>query len=103
VQLFVEAKRHRPSILYIPQIDHWCNPLSEVVISTFDSLLQSLNPYDPILLLATCECRPNQLPKTVRRWFKEGMYFVAVAQSPDEVSERMQTSRYHIHVHHYIL
>lgn len=53
-QLFCEAKRTAPSILYIPHMERWWDTVSSALRATFLSLLQDIPSFSPILLLATC-------------------------------------------------
>ncbi|KAL0569754.1 TAT-binding protein-like protein 7, AAA ATPase [Marasmius crinis-equi] len=69
VQLFVEAKRHQPSVIYIPSLVGWCAAVSETARSTVRSMLDTLAPTDPILLLAIVDGRYQDLPRDVRSWF----------------------------------
>ncbi|GAA5899592.1 uncharacterized protein JCM6883_005268 [Sporobolomyces salmoneus] len=69
VQLFVEAKRHKPSILFIPSLLTWCTSVGETVRSTIKGLLDSLDPSDPILLLAVVDGSMKDIPPDVRSWF----------------------------------
>ncbi|KAL2357085.1 ATPase family AAA domain-containing protein 2 [Cryomyces antarcticus] len=55
VQLFEEVRRHKPSVIYIPNIDVWYSTLSDSTIRVFTSLLHSLPPTDPVLLLGILE------------------------------------------------
>ncbi|EEP76633.1 hypothetical protein UREG_01482 [Uncinocarpus reesii 1704] len=55
VHLFAEVKRHKPSVIYIPNIETWYHTVERTVISTFLGLLRSLPPTDPILLLGVLE------------------------------------------------
>ncbi|KAJ5728617.1 uncharacterized protein N7483_003125 [Penicillium malachiteum] len=55
IQLFAEVKRHRPSVIYIPNIQTWFETVGTTVISTFLGLLRSLPPSDPVLLLGVLE------------------------------------------------
>ena len=55
VQLFAEVKRHKPSVIFIPNVDAWYQTLANTVISTFLGLLRSLSPSDPVLLLGILE------------------------------------------------
>ncbi|KAJ5641067.1 hypothetical protein N7528_000692 [Penicillium herquei] len=55
IQLFAEVKRHRPSVIYIPNIQTWFETVGSTVISTFLGLLRSLPPSDPVLLLGVLE------------------------------------------------
>ncbi|KAJ5757818.1 uncharacterized protein N7511_006512 [Penicillium nucicola] len=51
IQLFTEVKRHKPSVIYIPNIQLWVQTVGPAVISTFVGLLRSIPPSDPVLLL----------------------------------------------------
>ena len=55
VQFFSEIKRHKPSVIYIPNVSTWYSTVGDTVISTFLSLLRSLSPTDPVLLLGVLE------------------------------------------------
>lgn len=72
VQLFVEAKRHKPSILFIPSLLTWCQTVNDTVRSTIKGLLEGLDPSDPILLLAVVDGPLSELPPDVRSWFGFG-------------------------------
>lgn len=69
VQLFVEAKRHSPSIIYIPSLIGWCAAISETSRSTVRAMLDTLAPTDPVLLLAIVDGSFSSLPRDVRAWF----------------------------------
>ena len=69
VQLFVEAKRHQPSVVYIPALLGWCAAVSETARSTVRAMLDTLAPTDPVLLLAVLDGPFSDLPKDVRAWF----------------------------------
>ncbi|KAI6106156.1 AAA-domain-containing protein [Pisolithus croceorrhizus] len=69
VQLFVEAKRHPPSVIYIPALSSWCTAVSETTRSTVRAMLESLSPTDPVLLLAVVDGPLSSLPTDVRAWF----------------------------------
>lgn len=55
VQLFTEVKRHKPSVILIPNVQSWYETVGQTVISTFFGLLRSLAPTDPILVLGILE------------------------------------------------
>ncbi|KAE8408794.1 hypothetical protein BDV37DRAFT_278799 [Aspergillus pseudonomiae] len=55
IQLFAEVKRHRPSVIYIPNIETWSETVGQAVLSTFLGLLRSIPPTDPVLLLGVQE------------------------------------------------
>ena len=72
VQLFVEAKRHKPSILFIPSLLTWVQTVNDTVRMTIKGLLEGLEPSDPILLLAVVDGLLSDLPSDVRGWFGFG-------------------------------
>lgn len=65
LQIFVEAKRTSPSILYIPHIGQWWETVGPALRATFLSLLSSIPAFAPILLLASCSLRYDQLSMEV--------------------------------------
>ncbi|EJD00736.1 AAA-domain-containing protein [Fomitiporia mediterranea MF3/22] len=69
VQLFVEAKRHQPSVIYIPSLKGWCAAVSETARTTVKAMLDTLSANDPILLLAVVDGSFLSLPRDVRAWF----------------------------------
>lgn len=50
VQSFVEVKRRKPSVIFIPEIEVWYSSLSEQALATFKGLLHSIPANEPILL-----------------------------------------------------
>lgn len=69
-QIFVEAKRTSPSILYIPHIGQWWETVGPALRATFLSLLSSIPSFAPILLLATCNLQYDQLSVEVQELFR---------------------------------
>ena len=70
VQLFTEVRRHKPSVIYIPNVDVWYQTVGSAVISTFLSLLRTLTPTDPVLLLGIIECEYDLIdPRMVKDLF----------------------------------
>lgn len=69
MQLFVEAKRHQPSIIYIPSLLGWCSAVSETSRSTVRAMLDTLSPTEPVLLLALIDGEFSHLPHDVKQWF----------------------------------
>lgn len=55
IQLFKEVRRHKPSVIYIPNVDVWYQTVEPKVIKTFTSLLRTLPPNDPVLVLGILE------------------------------------------------
>jgi ATPase family AAA domain-containing protein 2 len=62
VRLFSEVKTHKPSVIYIPNVQSWYMTLGQQVISTFLGLLRSLHPTDPILVLGILEVEKDEEP-----------------------------------------
>uniref|UniRef100_A0A4W3HNV8 ATPase family AAA domain-containing protein 2 n=1 Tax=Callorhinchus milii TaxID=7868 RepID=A0A4W3HNV8_CALMI len=68
-QLFREARRTAPSILYIPHVHHWWDSIGDTLRATFITLLQDIPSFTPILLLATCDIPHIELPDEVKEMF----------------------------------
>ncbi len=51
IQLFTELRRHKPSVLYIPDLENWFDAVSNEVLTTFLHLVGSIAPSEKILLL----------------------------------------------------
>lgn len=69
VQLFVEAKRRKPSVIYIPSLAGWCSALSDAARNTMRELLESVASTDAILLLGVFQGDLDDLPSDIRDWF----------------------------------
>lgn len=70
VGMFTEVRRHKPSVIYIPNIDAWYATLSgTVALVTFQTMLKSIQPTDPVLLLATAEGEYSDLDSGLFRDF----------------------------------
>ncbi|GAA96394.1 hypothetical protein E5Q_03061 [Mixia osmundae IAM 14324] len=69
VQIFSEAKRHKPSILFIPDLAAWADSISETTRATLKGLLKAASASDPILLLGISETPGDLLPPDVSQWF----------------------------------
>ncbi|KAK9238144.1 P-loop containing nucleoside triphosphate hydrolase protein [Lipomyces kononenkoae] len=69
VQLFVEVKRHTPSVIYIPNIDSWHKTLSPSAWTTFQGLLRGISPVEQILLLGVVEREFEYLDYEVKALF----------------------------------
>ena len=68
-QIFTEAKRHKPSILYIPSIVRWSRSVGDSAKDVIGGLLDELDPSDPILLLAVAEAPFSEIDPEVKSWF----------------------------------
>ncbi|CAH1164178.1 unnamed protein product [Phaedon cochleariae] len=69
IQVFGEARKNVPSIVYIPSIDKWWCLVSETVHAIFKAQLAQLDPNIPILFLATSETVYSNLPDDVQSIF----------------------------------
>ncbi|TKY88984.1 hypothetical protein EX895_002225 [Sporisorium graminicola] len=88
IQLFVEAKRHKPSVLYIPGLIHWSLSVSESVKTTFKALLDGLTDADPVMLLGIAEAPLDELDDEVHSWFNFLDDDVVEIPQPNEASRR---------------
>jgi ATPase family AAA domain-containing protein 2 len=67
IRLFSEVKMHKPSVIFIPNVQEWYATVGSTVISTFLGLLRSIKPTDPILLLGILESDVEQIDDGMRR------------------------------------
>ncbi|XP_035537528.1 ATPase family AAA domain-containing protein 2-like [Morone saxatilis] len=70
-QVFCEAKRTSPSILFIPHIQQWWETAGLSLRASFFSLLGSIPSFSPILLLATCSIPHQRLDPEIQSLFRE--------------------------------
>ncbi|KAK9308656.1 hypothetical protein QLX08_001491 [Tetragonisca angustula] len=71
VQVFNEAARNVPSIIYIRSIDQWWPLVPETVKAVFLCRIAALDPSLPILILATSDRTYQDLPTQLRSLFSE--------------------------------
>ena len=67
VTQFAEVKRHKPSVIFIPNVDTWYAALAGSPLTAFLSMLRSIQPNDPVLLLATAETESKYLDLDLKR------------------------------------
>lgn len=90
VSRFTEVKRHKPSVIFIPSVDIWWSSISDTAITTFSTMLRSIPPSDPVLLLATADCPPEELePALLKELFGFSKKNRAVVERPERVSHIM--------------
>ncbi|PSN40096.1 hypothetical protein C0J52_13738 [Blattella germanica] len=82
IQIFQEARRNLPSIIYVPSISEWWKLVPETLHAVFLSHLCKLDPYAPVLLLATSDIPYNVLPHEIQSLFSEYRGEVLVVQDP---------------------
>ena len=78
LQVFREARRVAPSVVFIPRISSWWDVTTETFQAMFLSTLHSLPSSTPILMLATSECPWGQLPAALREVFEGVRNTVAI-------------------------
>lgn len=94
MQLFEEVKRHKPSVVYIPNINIWWDTLADSVKRTFVGLLRSLPPTDPVLLLGILEHEAGNdggesaNPQMLRELFGYSVKNQYVLSRPEEGARR---------------
>ncbi|KAK2577983.1 hypothetical protein KPH14_008415 [Odynerus spinipes] len=71
VQVFNEATRNVPSIIYIRSIDQWWPLVPETVKAVFLCRIAALDPSLPILILATSDETYQELPVQLKNLFSE--------------------------------
>uniref|UniRef100_A0A6G1RGE0 ATPase family, AAA domain containing 2B n=1 Tax=Hypotaenidia okinawae TaxID=2861861 RepID=A0A6G1RGE0_9GRUI len=91
-QIFREARRTVPSIVYMPHIGDWWEAVSETVRATFLTLLQDIPSFSPIFLLSTSESMYSELPEEVKCIFRIQYEEVFYIQRPSE-EDRMRFFR----------
>jgi SpoVK/Ycf46/Vps4 family AAA+-type ATPase len=85
VQLFVEVKRHKPSVIFLPNMDLWFRTISDAARETFITLIRGITPSDPILLLGLVEAPLSQLDPDVRSMFGYSLQNRVEVASPSHV------------------
>ncbi|XP_053531883.1 ATPase family AAA domain-containing protein 2B isoform X3 [Ictalurus punctatus] len=83
-QVFREAQRSVPSVIYMPHVSDWWEAISDTVKSTFLTLLQDVPSFTPLLILSTAEISYQQLPEEVKCIFSRSYGEVVCLTSPRE-------------------
>ncbi|KAJ3072638.1 ATPase AAA domain-containing protein 2 [Podochytrium sp. JEL0797] len=92
IQLLHEMKRHRPAVLYIPDMDLWWEALPDSAKCVFCGLLDR-EVGNPVMVLGTCEQEVEGVQVELRRWMEgrlggvsgiEGWKRVVSVGCPDE-------------------
>ncbi|XP_064211854.1 ATPase family AAA domain-containing protein 2 isoform X3 [Tribolium castaneum] len=86
IQVFNEARRNVPSVIYIPNIDNWWALVSETVKAILDAQLSQMDPNIPILLLATAETTYDNLPDEIQNIFSRYRKEVYQLDLPNDAS-----------------
>ncbi|KAI5969766.1 YTA7 [Candida margitis] len=69
IQAFIEARRHQPAIILIPNIDVWYQILPDSAKATLSSLLRGLRSNEKILLLGFSETPLHYLDDRIKYLF----------------------------------
>uniref|UniRef100_A0A3Q2XF69 ATPase family AAA domain-containing protein 2 n=1 Tax=Hippocampus comes TaxID=109280 RepID=A0A3Q2XF69_HIPCM len=86
-QVFREACRSVPSVVFVPHISEWWETVSDTLKSTFLSLLLDVPSFCPVLVLATAETLYSQLSE-VRSMFQKAYGEVVTLHPPGEGDRR---------------
>ncbi|XP_043962401.1 ATPase family AAA domain-containing protein 2B [Gambusia affinis] len=86
-QVFREARRSVPSLVYMPHISEWWDTVSDTVKSTFLTLLNDVPSFSPVLVLATAETQYSKLSEEVKSIFQR-TYGEVVSLCPPGDQER---------------
>jgi len=65
LQVFQEARRNPPAVIYTPSIGQWWDMIPATVQSVFLLQLRNLDQNSPVLLLATSDSSYADLPEQV--------------------------------------
>ena len=77
-QIFREARRVAPSIIYLPHIDSLWETTTQTLKATFLSLVNDLPAGLPLLLLATCNLPFSEIPQDLSALFSRGCEQVSI-------------------------
>lgn len=87
IRLFSEVKMHKPSVIYIPNVQEWYGTLSSQALTTFFGLLRSIKPTDPILVLGFTEAEADQEDVGMKRelfgYSSRNQYLLDSPQKPE--------------------
>ncbi|XP_037541679.1 ATPase family AAA domain-containing protein 2B [Nematolebias whitei] len=87
-QVFREARRSVPSVVYMPHISEWWDTVGDTVKSSFLTLLHDVPSFSPILILATAETPYSKLSNEVRSVFQRTYEEVVTLCPPGEEERR---------------
>lgn len=65
VSLFTEVRRHKPSVIFIPNVDAWWTTLGDAALTTFTTMLRQIAPTEPVLVLGTAETSRELVPPPI--------------------------------------
>lgn len=65
--MFAEARRQKPSVIFIPHVDMWYDTLAGPPLTAFMSMLRAIQPTDPIMVVGTAEVELDQINPELKR------------------------------------
>ncbi|CAG5120006.1 unnamed protein product [Candidula unifasciata] len=86
--VFHEAKRKCPSIIYMPYINQWWDVMGETLKAALLTLIQNLDPSLPLLLLATSEQPYHTLDHVLQSLFSQASNEVVQMTDPNMEERR---------------
>ncbi|XP_050294665.1 ATPase family AAA domain-containing protein 2-like isoform X2 [Anthonomus grandis grandis] len=89
IQVFTEAKRSVPSIIYIPTIDGWWDMVSDTVRAIFLTQVQEIDFNIPILFLATANVLYDDLPDQLQEVFSPHRKEILEIRPPNAETRRL--------------
>ncbi|XP_077442604.1 ATPase family AAA domain-containing protein 2B isoform X2 [Stigmatopora argus] len=87
-QVFREACRSVPSVVFVPHIAEWWETVSDTLKSTFLTLLQDVPSFCPVLILATAETCYSRLSDELKNMFQKSYGEVVTLKPPSEAERR---------------
>ncbi|KAI0379680.1 AAA-domain-containing protein [Hypomontagnella monticulosa] len=66
-QFFAEAKRRKPSIIFIPNVDLWYQAMQGVGLVAFMSMMKTIQPTDSIMIVGTAETELEHISPDLKR------------------------------------
>lgn len=96
--MFIEVKRHKPGVIYIPNVDNWSTALGSAAMTALVNMLKTVPPTDPILVLATAECEENEIDgdiiKNLFGYSKKNRMEIARPNAVSNIAHRLIEDRF---------
>ena len=67
IRLFSEVKQHKPSVIYLPNVQDWYATVGQTVTTTFINLLRQLKAADQVLVLGVLESDAQIVDESMKR------------------------------------
>ena len=93
VQLFNEVRRHKPGVIFLPNVNTWYETVGRSVTKLFAGLLRSLPPTEPVLVLGVMELE-SETDKPDENMLRELFGFSTKNQYTLEKPEESQRRAY---------